>query len=94
MKVDKNPCEIEILKQLASTNAVVLFSTSGDCICTVAKRLLFGLGVAPVTIELDSLLLRCLLMGSSLVVLKLSWLATLMAHWSLSSKMLVHFGSK
>ncbi|KAK8608194.1 hypothetical protein V6N13_023624 [Hibiscus sabdariffa] len=53
MKVDKNPCEIEVVKQLASANAVVLFSTSGDCMCTVAKRLLFGLGVAPITIEVD-----------------------------------------
>ncbi|KAE8696323.1 Glutaredoxin-C9 [Hibiscus syriacus] len=43
----------EIVRRLASTNAVVLFSTSGDCMCTVAKRLLLGLGVAPVTIELD-----------------------------------------
>ncbi|MBA0779203.1 hypothetical protein Gotri_003477 [Gossypium trilobum] len=44
----------EIVKQLASSNAVVLFSTSGnDCMCTVAKRLLLGLGVAPITIELD-----------------------------------------
>ncbi|KAH1048353.1 hypothetical protein J1N35_039137 [Gossypium stocksii] len=44
----------EIVKQLASSNAVVLFSTSGnDCMCTAAKRLLLGLGVAPITIELD-----------------------------------------
>ncbi|GMI93579.1 hypothetical protein like AT3G02000 [Hibiscus trionum] len=51
MKLNTNPCDI--VRQLASTSAVVLFSTSGDCMCTVAKRLLFGLGVAPVTIELD-----------------------------------------
>lgn len=43
----------EIVSQLASTNAVVLFSMSGCCMCTVAKRLLFGLGVGPTIIELD-----------------------------------------
>ncbi|KAK8664552.1 hypothetical protein V6N13_084336 [Hibiscus sabdariffa] len=51
MKLHKNPCEM--VRQLASANAVVLFSRSDDCMCTVAKRLLFGLGVAPITIELD-----------------------------------------
>ncbi|XP_022777269.1 glutaredoxin-C9-like [Durio zibethinus] len=50
MKLD-NSCEI--VRQLASTNAVVLFSMSGCCMCTVAKRLLFGLGVGPTIIELD-----------------------------------------
>ncbi|XVF27292.1 hypothetical protein REPUB_Repub14bG0094200 [Reevesia pubescens] len=50
MKLD-NP--YEIVRQLASTNAVVLFSISGCCMCTVAKRLLFGLGVGPTIIELD-----------------------------------------
>ncbi|XP_017978494.1 PREDICTED: glutaredoxin-C9 isoform X1 [Theobroma cacao] len=50
MKLD-NP--YEIVRQLASTNAVVLFSMSGCCMCTVAKRLLFGLGVGPTIIELD-----------------------------------------
>ncbi|XVF40096.1 hypothetical protein PTKIN_Ptkin01aG0084700 [Pterospermum kingtungense] len=50
MKLD-NP--YETVRQLASTNAVVLFSMSGCCMCTVAKRLLFGLGVGPTIIELD-----------------------------------------
>ncbi|KAG8637451.1 glutaredoxin-C9 [Manihot esculenta] len=43
----------EIVRHLASSNAVVLFSMSGCCMCTVAKRLLFGLGVGPTIIELD-----------------------------------------
>ncbi|OMO65770.1 Glutaredoxin [Corchorus olitorius] len=51
MKQLDNP--YEIVRQLASTNAVVLFSMSGCCMCTVAKRLLFGLGVGPTIIELD-----------------------------------------
>ncbi|XVF25441.1 hypothetical protein REPUB_Repub13aG0212500 [Reevesia pubescens] len=50
MKLDKI---YEIVRQLASTNAIVLFSMSGCCMCTVAKRLLFGLGVGPTIIELD-----------------------------------------
>lgn len=41
------------VKELASCNAVVVFSMSGCCMCTVAKRLLFGLGVGPTIIELD-----------------------------------------
>ncbi|KAL5771928.1 hypothetical protein ACOSQ2_011852 [Xanthoceras sorbifolium] len=43
----------EMVSQLASSNAVVLFSVSGCCMCTVAKRLLFGLGVGPTIVELD-----------------------------------------
>ncbi|XP_059440358.1 glutaredoxin-C9-like [Corylus avellana] len=43
----------ETVRQLAACNAVVVFSMSGCCMCTVAKRLLFGLGVGPVIIELD-----------------------------------------
>ncbi|GLT59881.1 hypothetical protein SLA2020_326760 [Shorea laevis] len=43
----------QIVRQLASSNAVVLFSMSGCCMCTVAKRLLFSLGVGPTIIELD-----------------------------------------
>ncbi|XVE88417.1 hypothetical protein DITRI_Ditri19aG0068200 [Diplodiscus trichospermus] len=43
----------ETVRQLASTNAVVLFSMTDCCMCTVAKRLLFGLGVGPNIIELD-----------------------------------------
>ncbi|KAK2642904.1 hypothetical protein Ddye_024667 [Dipteronia dyeriana] len=43
----------EMVSKLASSNAVVLFSVSGCCMCTVAKRLLFGLGVGPTIVELD-----------------------------------------
>ncbi|KAF5752727.1 glutaredoxin-C9-like [Tripterygium wilfordii] len=43
----------EIVRELASTNAVVVFSMSGCCMCTVAKRLLFGLGVGPAIVEVD-----------------------------------------
>ncbi|KAK0579809.1 hypothetical protein LWI29_031739 [Acer saccharum] len=43
----------EMVSKLASSNAVVLFSVSGCCMCTVAKRLLFGLGVGPIIVELD-----------------------------------------
>ncbi|GAV75023.1 Glutaredoxin domain-containing protein, partial [Cephalotus follicularis] len=43
----------EIVSQLASSNAVVVFSISGCCMCTVAQRLLVSLGVGPNIIELD-----------------------------------------
>ncbi|KAJ8761954.1 hypothetical protein K2173_006556 [Erythroxylum novogranatense] len=43
----------EIVRQLVSGNAVVVFSVSGCCMCTVAKRLLFSLGVGPTVVELD-----------------------------------------
>ncbi|XP_030972687.1 glutaredoxin-C9-like [Quercus robur] len=43
----------ETVRKLATCNAVVVFSMSGCCMCTVAKRLLFGLGVGPTIIELD-----------------------------------------
>ncbi|KAJ4825188.1 Glutaredoxin-C9 [Turnera subulata] len=43
----------EVVRQLASSNAVVVFSISGCCMCTVAKRLLFSLGVGPTVVELD-----------------------------------------
>lgn len=43
----------EMVQQLAACNAVVVFSMSGCCMCTVAKRLLFRLGVGPIIIELD-----------------------------------------
>lgn len=45
----------QMVKRLASRNAVVVFSMSGCCMCTVAKRLLFGLGVGPTIVELDEL---------------------------------------
>ncbi|CAM8983768.1 unnamed protein product [Rhodiola kirilowii] len=41
------------VKWLASSNAVVVFSMSGCCMCHVVKSLLFGLGVGPTIIELD-----------------------------------------
>ncbi|CAL9015894.1 unnamed protein product [Prunus brigantina] len=43
----------EMVRQLGACNAVVVFSMSGCCMCTVAKRLLFSLGVGPSIIELD-----------------------------------------
>uniref|UniRef100_A0A7N0VHP9 Glutaredoxin domain-containing protein n=1 Tax=Kalanchoe fedtschenkoi TaxID=63787 RepID=A0A7N0VHP9_KALFE len=43
----------ERVKRLAGTNAVVVFSMSGCCMCHVVKSLLFGLGVGPTIIELD-----------------------------------------
>ncbi|KAL8152462.1 hypothetical protein V2J09_010222 [Rumex salicifolius] len=44
----------EKVRRLATGSAVVLFSSSGCCMCHVAKRLLFGLGVAPTVVELDT----------------------------------------
>lgn len=52
MKLDAS---YEMVWRLAAGNAVVVFSMSGCCMCTVAKRLLFGLGVGPTIIELDEL---------------------------------------
>ncbi|KAK7284020.1 hypothetical protein RIF29_13771 [Crotalaria pallida] len=43
----------EMVHQLASSNAVVVFSTTDCCMSTVAKRLLFSLGVGPTVVELD-----------------------------------------
>ncbi|CAL0329763.1 unnamed protein product [Lupinus luteus] len=43
----------EIVHQLASSNAVVVFSTTDCCMSTVAKRLLYSLGVGPAVVELD-----------------------------------------
>ncbi|KAE9601073.1 hypothetical protein Lal_00023940 [Lupinus albus] len=43
----------EMVHQLASSNAVVVFSTTDCCMSTVAKRLLYSLGVGPAVIELD-----------------------------------------
>ncbi|XP_030515290.2 glutaredoxin-C9-like [Rhodamnia argentea] len=45
----------EAVRRLAAGNAVVLFSMSGCCMCTVAKSLLFSLGVGPTVVELDEL---------------------------------------
>ncbi|XP_010540592.1 PREDICTED: glutaredoxin-C9-like [Tarenaya hassleriana] len=49
------PTAYEAVRRLAGENAVVVFSTSGCCMCTVVKRLLFGLGVGPTVVELDLL---------------------------------------
>ncbi|XP_072067064.1 glutaredoxin-C9-like [Arachis hypogaea] len=43
----------EMVQQLASSNAVVVFSCSDCCMSTVVKRLLFSLGVGPTIVELD-----------------------------------------
>ena len=43
----------EMVRQLGSCNAVVVFSMSGCCMSTVVKQLLFGLGVGPTVVELD-----------------------------------------
>ncbi|XP_061358152.1 glutaredoxin-C9-like [Gastrolobium bilobum] len=43
----------EMVHHLASCNAVVVFSMSDCCMSTVAKRLLFSLGVGPTVVELD-----------------------------------------
>ncbi|XP_010538257.1 PREDICTED: glutaredoxin-C9-like [Tarenaya hassleriana] len=49
------PPAYEMVRRLAGENAVVVFSMSGCCMCTVVKRLLFGLGVGPTIVELDLL---------------------------------------
>ena len=51
LKVEVSP--FEMVQQLASSNAVVVFSCSDCCMSTVAKRLLFSLGVGPTIVELD-----------------------------------------
>ncbi|KAL2344689.1 hypothetical protein Fmac_005974 [Flemingia macrophylla] len=43
----------ELVHHLVSCNAVVVFSMSSCCMSTVAKRLLFSLGVGPTVVELD-----------------------------------------
>nr|CAB3451935.1 unnamed protein product [Digitaria exilis]CAB3455690.1 unnamed protein product [Digitaria exilis] len=45
----------ERVARMASGNAVVVFSSSGCCMCHVVKRLLLGLGVGPTVYELDHL---------------------------------------
>lgn len=44
---------LEAVRRLGSSNAVVVFSRSGCCMCHVMKQLLFGLGVGPTIVELD-----------------------------------------
>nr|KYP41088.1 Glutaredoxin-C8 [Cajanus cajan] len=43
----------EVLHHFTSRNAVVVFSSTECCMSTVAKRLLFSLGVGPTVVELD-----------------------------------------
>ncbi|KAK7319113.1 hypothetical protein RJT34_03826 [Clitoria ternatea] len=43
----------EMVQQVTSSNAVVVFSSTHCCMSTVAKRLLVGLGVGPTVVELD-----------------------------------------
>ncbi|XP_073307246.1 glutaredoxin-C1-like [Primulina huaijiensis] len=43
----------ETLSLLASSNAVVVLTISGCCMCHVVKQLLLGLGVGPAIVELD-----------------------------------------
>jgi len=43
----------EMVTHLASSNAVVVFSSTDCCFSTVAKNLLFSLAVGPTVIELD-----------------------------------------
>ncbi|KMT00324.1 hypothetical protein BVRB_9g216380 [Beta vulgaris subsp. vulgaris] len=42
------------VKAVVGGSAVVVFSLNDCCMCHVAKRLLFSLGVGPTVIELDS----------------------------------------
>jgi glutaredoxin 3 len=44
----------ERVARMAGANAVVVFGTSGCCMCHVVKRLLLGLGVGPTVYELDA----------------------------------------
>ncbi|KAK8613290.1 hypothetical protein V6N13_101057 [Hibiscus sabdariffa] len=44
---------MERVVQLASENAVVIFSVSSCCMCHAAKRLFCGMGVNPTVYELD-----------------------------------------
>ncbi|XP_004488285.3 glutaredoxin-C1-like [Cicer arietinum] len=43
----------EMVHHLASSNAVVIFSTSYSCMSSVAERFLISLGVGPTLVELD-----------------------------------------
>ncbi|CAN1227157.1 GRXC8, partial [Linum grandiflorum] len=45
----------QVVREVARSNAVVVFSNSGCCMCTVVKRLLFGLGVGPTIVEIDQI---------------------------------------
>lgn len=50
---EKPETTYEAVRRLGSSNAVVVFSISGCCMCHVMKQLLFGLGVGPTIVELD-----------------------------------------
>lgn len=43
----------EKVQNLATGNPVVVFTTSGCCMCHVVKQLLSSLGVSPTVVELD-----------------------------------------
>ncbi|KAM6552036.1 hypothetical protein CsatB_001844 [Cannabis sativa] len=45
----------EMVRQMGSCKAVVVFSMSECCMSTVVKQLLFSLGVGPTVFELDKL---------------------------------------
>ncbi|RHN42416.1 putative oxidoreductase [Medicago truncatula] len=49
----KNMTPREMVTHLASSNVVVVFSSTDCCFSTVAKNLLFSLAVGPTVIELD-----------------------------------------
>ncbi|CAO2814956.1 unnamed protein product [Amaranthus hypochondriacus] len=58
---DRNENEMMIMmmmydkvKAVVGGSAVVVFSSTECCMCHVAKRLLFSLGVGPTVVELDS----------------------------------------
>ncbi|KAI4295475.1 hypothetical protein L6164_035520 [Bauhinia variegata] len=54
MKVQEaKPVPCEMVHQMASCNAVVVFSMNSCCMSTVAKHLLINLGVAPTVVEID-----------------------------------------
>ncbi|KAK1368986.1 Glutaredoxin domain-containing protein [Heracleum sosnowskyi] len=43
----------EKVRNLVAGKPVVVFTTSGCCMCHVVKQLLFSLGVSPTVVELD-----------------------------------------
>lgn len=46
-------CYASIVEEMASRNAVVIFSNNTCCMCHAIKRLLCGMGVNPTVYELD-----------------------------------------
>ncbi|KAG5624565.1 hypothetical protein H5410_009783 [Solanum commersonii] len=47
-------CYLQVVEEMASKNAVVIFSNSTCCMCHAIKRLLCGMGVNPTVYELDN----------------------------------------